>query len=436
MKDRVKEARTPLTSLHSSTPLSASAAARDLDAELARRINPERSRRFQPEQFAANLEFLERATRLRRPQLPGLRVAVVGSNGKGSTAFFLASLLSSLVPGGRPSVGLYTSPHLLDVCERIRLDLMPISPAEILGRIQSLQELSGNRMLSYFEVLTAIAWDLFAERELAFAVFEAGLGGRLDATRIARCQFVIVMPIVPEHTAVLGSDPALILREKLGICTEEARTVIVSPQPLLSKETIRELAQDVCPRAHLVFVPETTGSSATYLDSSLALARAALREITGSEPSPDFRPPAPPGRLELRPREGGVVCYDTAHNPDALLTLGRSLPFLPGFPGASSTSVYFACLPDRESALMRQALAKGGFARIVQVEGEGLAVAEGDCLALADLEGVVSTDRAGCLLFTGTHRLYAAFDRLFPEKYAGQNGRAQGMFPDGSGDRT
>ena len=397
----------------------------ELDRVLAARINPERSRRFQAEQFESNLSLLEEMAHRLWPEPRGLRVAVVGSNGKGSTAHYLSRLFQQhLIDHVGPRVGLYASPHLLDVCERISVDGRATEAELIVRTINSLSdhEPTENRF-SYFEILTLAALSVFFNEELPVQIYEAGLGGRLDATRVARAEHVLVTAIAPEHAAILGRDPERIIREKLGICTNFARTVLVMPQMQLTDQAVRAAALEICPQVKLVLAPRSLfappnsdGSPQTYLTHSLRFAQFCFREMVGREPPSMEKLPGPPGRLECHDWGGRVLCYDTAHNQEALRTTAASLRALAAFSGPASAEVFFACLPDRDPASFRSVLAACGFRRVVQVLGPEFAPPveqqAGEVVRVADLAAAIRESPATFVLITGTHRLYAEFRRF------------------------
>ncbi len=185
-------------------------------------------------------------------------VHVAGSKGKGSTCVFIASILREA--GCR--VGLYTSPHLVDFRERIRI-LVPQQPgarsdAEFEGMIQR-EELtrlverlrpcikSRNKKsvygpLSFFEVYTALAFVYFREQDVDYVVLETGLGGRLDATNAADSRVCVITPISYDHTDKLGSTLPEIAREKAGIikgCSGKETFCISSPQEEQARQVIR-----------------------------------------------------------------------------------------------------------------------------------------------------------------------------------------------------
>jgi len=171
-------------------------------------------------------------------------VHLAGSKGKGSTAAMVAAILQA----GGHTVGLYTSPHLRDFCERIRVNGEKISPVEVVRQvetqlrpaIESYQRDPIHGELTFFEVYTALALAHFAERATV-QVIEVGLGGRLDATNVVQPAVSVITPISWEHAAVLGPTLAAIAREKAGII-KPGVPVVSGPQT----EEVAAVLEAVC----------------------------------------------------------------------------------------------------------------------------------------------------------------------------------------------
>jgi len=188
------------------------------------------------------------AERLGRPDraYPGAHIA--GTNGKGSTAAFLESILRHA--GFR--TGLNTSPHLEKINERIRISGEEISDqafAETFSRVQVLIEelLAAGKLRAhptYFECVTAMAFESFASERVGFAVFEVGLGGRLDATNILSPAVTIITRIDFDHENFLGHSLAEIAREKAGIL-KHGVPLVLADQPPEAREVILALAKSL-----------------------------------------------------------------------------------------------------------------------------------------------------------------------------------------------
>ncbi len=144
----------------------------------------------------------EACAALGHPEKKFKSIHIAGTNGKGSTAAFLESILRN--NGYR--VGLYTSPHLIDVRERIQINRELISEDKIVELAGEVRRKCGGIELSYFEFLTAITYLYFSQSNIDIAILETGLGGRLDATNVVDPILTIITPISIDHTAFLGDD--------------------------------------------------------------------------------------------------------------------------------------------------------------------------------------------------------------------------------------
>jgi dihydrofolate synthase/folylpolyglutamate synthase len=144
---------------------------------------------------------------------------IAGSNGKGSTAAFLASILREL----GYKVGLYTSPHFVKFNERVKINGIEIPDTYIAGFISAYEKEIDQLGLTFFEVTTALAFQYFFECNIDFAVIETGLGGRLDATNVIDPIAVIITTISLEHTQILGDTIEKIAYEKAGIIKGKAK---------------------------------------------------------------------------------------------------------------------------------------------------------------------------------------------------------------------
>jgi dihydrofolate synthase/folylpolyglutamate synthase len=161
-------------------------------------------------------------------------IQIAGTNGKGSTAIMVDSLLRSL--GLR--VGRYTSPHLQDLTERIVIDGEPIPSDrfdELVAEVMPFVEIVDARAIdgvamTFYEVMTALAWVAFSQAPVDVAVVEVGMGGGWDATSVADAEVAVVCPIDYDHTAILGHTLAEIATEKAGIIKAGATAVLAGQQ--------------------------------------------------------------------------------------------------------------------------------------------------------------------------------------------------------------
>jgi dihydrofolate synthase/folylpolyglutamate synthase len=163
------------------------------------------------------LEPMQRvAARMGNPQDKLRFIHLAGTNGKGSTAAFCESCLRAA--GHR--VGLYTSPHLISIRERIQIDREPVSEtvfAEGMAAVREAVEACADLEPTFFEIMTALALWVFERGEVDWVVWETGLGGRLDATNIVQPRVCIITNIALDHTEYLGTTLGQIAREKAGI---------------------------------------------------------------------------------------------------------------------------------------------------------------------------------------------------------------------------
>jgi dihydrofolate synthase/folylpolyglutamate synthase len=169
-------------------------------------------------------------------------VHVAGTKGKGSTCTMIAGMLEAC--GYR--VGLYTSPHLVDIRERVQINGEMIPEAEF-GRLIKLIEpfvLKAKPTPTYFDVLTAAAFKYFAEQKVDIAVIETGLGGRLDSTNVVKPEVTAITSISKDHMAQLGNTLAKIATEKAGIFKPGVPAVTVQQVPEVEK-VLKETAEKV-----------------------------------------------------------------------------------------------------------------------------------------------------------------------------------------------
>jgi dihydrofolate synthase/folylpolyglutamate synthase len=164
-------------------------------------------------------KFLER---IGNPQSKLKTIHVAGSNGKGSTSSFIASILME----NGCKVGLYTSPHFLNFNERISVDGKYISDEFIANFIDKYQKYIDEYQLTFFEVTTAMAFEYFLYSKVDYAVIETGLGGRLDATNVLNPLACVITSISLEHTDILGNKIEQIAYEKAEIIKSGSKTFI------------------------------------------------------------------------------------------------------------------------------------------------------------------------------------------------------------------
>jgi len=172
------------------------------------------------------------------PQLKFKSIHIAGTNGKGSTSHMIASALQH----AGYKAGLYTSPHLVDLRERVRIDGIPVSKDFVIGFVRKTKDLIEDIRPSYFELNVAMAFSAFAAAEVDVAVIETGLGGRLDSTNIITPVLSVITNISYDHMQILGNTLPEIAMEKAGIIKPGVPVIIGETHPeteaLFFKESV------------------------------------------------------------------------------------------------------------------------------------------------------------------------------------------------------
>lgn len=325
---------------------------------------------------------------LGNPQTTFRSVLIAGTNGKGSTAATLASIL---VESGIRT-GLYTSPHLERVNERIRVNRTEIDNDDFARRYFKVHDaaeqlvLSGKleQMPSFFETLTAMAFLHFAGAGVEIAVLEVGMGGRLDATNIVDPLVSVITDISLDHMEWLGSTIAAIAHEKAGIMRRKG-VLVTLPQHPEANQALGEVATELEVRgvSAVPYVPSLGASgivsgayrlevlgkeiavasplSGAHQHRNIALAIAAAVEL-GSQGFPittdtieaGIRRTHWPGRLERFRLGGATWILDVAHNPAGAWALRSGLRDT--LEGNQNKSFIFSCLRDKPLAELGQIL--------------------------------------------------------------------------------
>ena len=419
-----------------------------LEESLNSHINLEKSRSFDSKKLLSSQKKLEgilghEAFGLEESRR---RISIVGSNGKGSTAFYLAGLCSLQ----KEKIGLFTSPHLLYLEERIRLRTQRESLAqavdprlawEALQEIKEILEKSKEgrenyKSLSYFEVLTILAAYIFHKENCVLEIFEAGLGGRFDATRALKAEHVILTVIEKEHTEILGRDPKDILQEKLGILHKRSTSLFCMPQSRLKKEDIESTARSFAPKVKCFFYEEEyenkeAKEKTNYLEKNKNFASFVLENLgLPCQKEGDIKIP---GRLEKHNfffPEGTKkeLIFDVAHNPPGILRSLRDLSSQADPAYRQRSLLLLAVLRGRSFRDMLSAAQEAGFFRIKQLLNEDWAPSERgvEGLDLRDIHpqspklgkilqkefslGEEQNERAlERIIFLGTHYSYSYF---------------------------
>ena len=249
-------------------------------------------------------------------ELPAQTIVVVGTNGKTSASVYLGRLLERA--GKRPGVTI--SPHLRRWGERVLIDGGAVADDDLAAAVADLHAVAAHVPrrdgLRFFDLVTLAAARLFAAAEVDAAVFEAGIGGRLDATRTLAATTVVLTGIGLDHTELLGDTEEAILRDKLGVAPRGARLVLPELTPGLAA-VVREVA--TAQELELLVVQP----AADWRLTAVRLASTAL----GVEGPIDLDVP---GRLERHVVDGVAVVLDAAHNAQGWSALADRLdePFV------------------------------------------------------------------------------------------------------------
>ena len=187
-------------------------------------------------------------TAIGNPQNNFLKVQVAGTNGKGSTCAFLDAICRS----ANIKTGLYTSPHLVSITERIKINGDEISENDFARHATHIREISENlvengeleAVPTYFEQVTAIAISTFGEANIELGILETGLGGRFDAVTVVNAEVVAITPIDYDHQHILGNTLTEIAGEKAAIINSKNQKVVVSKQPDEAEKVILNRCQE------------------------------------------------------------------------------------------------------------------------------------------------------------------------------------------------
>lgn len=173
--------------------------------------------------FKANLDnTIALCEHLDNPQKKFKSIHIAGTNGKGSSSHFIASILQS----AGYKTGLYTSPHLKSFTERIRINGEPIPEESVIQFVEANRVFIEDVKPSFFELTVGMAFEYFAKEQVDFAIIEVGLGGRLDSTNVITPELSLITNISFDHTDILGDTLAKIASEKAGIIKSQVPVII------------------------------------------------------------------------------------------------------------------------------------------------------------------------------------------------------------------
>jgi dihydrofolate synthase/folylpolyglutamate synthase len=210
------------------------------------------------------------------PQSKIQTIHLAGTNGKGSTSSIIAKILQE----NGYKVGLYTSPHLINFNERIRIDGVPISDQDIIGFIEKHKQTLIDSSITFFEATTALAFKHFANQNVDIAIIETGLGGRLDSTNVLSPLQTIITEIHYDHMHILGDSIEKITAEKCGIFKENIPTITMNSDPRVI-DTITKYASNknvdvsFLDKKHIIVKKQTSNSiNFTYRNKNFNLPQA------------------------------------------------------------------------------------------------------------------------------------------------------------------
>jgi dihydrofolate synthase/folylpolyglutamate synthase len=309
-------------------------------------------------------------------------VHVAGTNGKGSTVSMIASMLRA----SGYAVGVYTSPHLIDIRERVQIDGNPIGKTDFVETVKTVAKAAEKlgEQPTFFELMTAVGFAHFAEQAVDIAVIEVGLGGRLDSTNVITPLVSVVTAIDLDHTKLLGMTKPQIAREKAGIFKKGVPALFFEQEAEVDS-VMREAAQaagaelrivnkdiefssrfcvtpDLGPHtrvclytksSRLEHVPVPMPGEHQAVNCGLALAAVDVLKSFGFELPEDkltagLAATKVPGRMELVSHRPRILC-DGAHNPAAMNALmrcvGAHVPY-------DSMVCIFGCCSDKDVAEM------------------------------------------------------------------------------------
>ena len=293
--------------------------------------------------------------------VPSIHIA--GSNGKGTTANYLANIYRA----HGLKVGLYTSPYLNEVNEMISINGENISDAEIEAAIKENQKLFDKYGLSAFEIQTFIAFNYFKKSGVDLAIIECGMGGEIDATNIFKPILSIITSISLEHTSFLGRSLCEIAYQKAGVIKEEIPVVtgILDEEAIntiveVAKECGSQVVCSVEPAkvvysdygftfAYSTYTDLRINSSATYSLKDACIALEAVIKLQGRYPVTEeeiregLAKTYMPVRMEIL-SENPTIIADGSHNPEGVLNLVNSL-----YNVAQNRPIHvlFACFKDK-----------------------------------------------------------------------------------------
>ena len=251
-------------------------------------------------------------------------IHVGGTNGKGSTSHMIASVLQE----AGYKVGLYTSPHLKNFTERIRINGIEISKENVVDFITKTQPFLETKKLSFFEMTVGMAFDYFSNEKVDIAIIEVGLGGRLDSTNIITPEVSVITNIGLDHTQFLGNTLPEVATEKAGIIKNDVPVVIGERQQEV--EAVFIAKADAC-NSEILFASDMKRDYQTdllgdYQQNNIQTSITAIQQLKDFEVTKEnlekgllnvVKNTSLKGRWQVLREKPKVIC-DTAHNKEGL----------------------------------------------------------------------------------------------------------------------
>ena len=264
---------------------------------------------------------------LDNPEKKFKSVHIAGTNGKGSTSHILASILQE----ANYKVGLYTSPHLKDFRERIKINGKEVSKQFVIKFIEKHKSFFEKHNLSFFEMTVCMAFDYFAKKEVDIAIIEVGLGGRLDSTNVITPEISVITNIGLDHTQFLGNTLSSIAKEKAGIIKNNV-PVIIGETHVDTESVFKAIAKER--NAPIVFVDDleyeefTSDLKGSYQKKNINTAVQTIKSLNDKAYSIStshikwgalkvIENTGLKGRWQVLQDEPKIIC-DTAHNKEGL----------------------------------------------------------------------------------------------------------------------
>lgn len=245
-------------------------------------------------------------------------IHVAGSKGKGS----VCHLLNKYFVQEREGVGLFTSPHVVSICERININGEDVSEDVFSGLVEKFEE-SGIDNLTYFEVLFVMAMRAFLDAGVEYVILEVGLGGRLDATNVVTPIVSVLNRVELEHCDILGDTLEAVLGEKMGIKKAGVEMVVG-----YQSEEVYEMLRK---RDELIFVEDKIGKCSDFKEGNYNLVVMVLEKIFGSVDISVFSSVIENfqllGRFDVREVDGKWIVFDMAHTVSSIEGLIKQLRF-------------------------------------------------------------------------------------------------------------